>query len=118
MFETLSYTLNDTTSGMANNAPALVLLLTLVLIYLGDLKRSGAVPGILLMSAVLFISPDALHFVTLPIVFAYTICRVCERYEGKERRLAMALGIALFIAACSFDVPGLSQFRFWQGGGA
>ena len=104
-----------------------VLLMMLVLIYLDDEKGNKLLKP-LMLGLVLLIYPfhaaymcsswDSesyrimLNFLFLPIVAAYTIYCVSERYEGKKRIVAMILGVCLIIACCSFDRWNLAHFRF------
>ncbi len=106
-----------------------VLIMMLALIYLDD-ERSKRLLTPLLVGLIMLIYPfhawyiytswdvesyrTMINFLYMPIVAAYTIYCVSEKYEGKKKTAAIAIGAAIFIISCTLDHWTVDQFRFYK----
>ena len=103
-----------------------VLIMALALIYMDD-ERSNRLLKPLLLGVGLILYPFhasyiftlwgdgsykiMLNFLFLPIVAAYTIYCISEKYEGKKRVAAIIICLCIVVACCSFDHWSIEHFR-------
>lgn len=104
-----------------------VLLMMLVLAHLDD-ERGNKLLKALLLGLVILVYPFhaayicsswgaesyriMLNYLFIPLIAAYTIYCVSERYEDKKRVIAIAVGLGIVFVSCTFDHWSLDHFRF------